>query len=152
MGKAKRGYDIVIANKFIKELIRKRANELGISVFSICQELGVDWFWFKRYLTATNPIDWANSIKVKQEEVIRVAKQLGIEIRLELILHNNIDIERYRVSKEDLKKEQRKMMIAGSVAKMKYNKDDEELLEELAEQEEVEEIKTSKSLTKDEII
>ena len=144
----KNGYDIVIANKIVKELIIKRAKEYNISIGYVCKKVGVDWFKFKRYLTLLNPTDWRN-VNINQEDIIRVAEAIGIKIKLELILHNNIDIEQFRISKEEFKKEQKLLRAKASCFTLKYDEEEEEILEQLSEQEGENEI--TKPL-KDEII
>lgn len=95
MAKIKDTSDIIRCNKMLKKLVRKRAEEFRVSLQKICKKQNVNWLKLKSWLQTFDPESPYNFL-LSQGEIIKVAEQLGIEIRMDFILHNNLDLAEYK--------------------------------------------------------
>jgi hypothetical protein len=69
---------------------------------------GIDWLKFKNWITCFDPMSFNNTY-MSQDEVIRIAEQLGIEIRLELKLHDNLNLDLYKRKSDVLAQEKKEL-------------------------------------------
>lgn len=80
--------DIIFTSAELKKLIIQRTEETKIRLVNICQVMNIPWMNFKEtYLECENLI--ANK-KFTQEDLIIIARELNIEVRVAIIL-NPID-------------------------------------------------------------
>lgn len=86
-----RNIDVLLDNKELKVLIKKRIKENNVSLKEICYSSRIDYVTFK---------NWLYSIyyqkKVTHWEILRVAGILMIQIRTEIVLHDEAKIDKVR--------------------------------------------------------
>jgi len=82
-GYNKKYLDIIVSSGEIKKLILDRAEILGLSIYQVCEEAGMNYDYFKKfYLQKQEP---QCSFKLRQLDIIRMAKVVGVEIRLTVL-------------------------------------------------------------------
>lgn len=77
-------FDIIKCSKELKKVILKRNEELGYSFKWVCKNADIDLRMFSIYLNSADPFD-AN-IRVSQWEIIQVCDQLGIDLKIQIII------------------------------------------------------------------
>lgn len=85
--------DLIVSSGEIKKLIKRRAEELNVSLYNVAQEADISWDTFKKnYLQADEPYC---SPSLRQEHIIKVLEILGVQIRVQLIEEplENVDVK-----------------------------------------------------------
>jgi hypothetical protein len=76
--------DIIISSKSIKQLIVERAKKYNVSLHKLCILEKVSYRAFKEeYLEVTDAV---SRPFFRQKEIIKIAKALGIDIRVQCVL------------------------------------------------------------------
>ena len=86
-----RKIDVLLDNKDLKVLIKKRIKENNVSLKEICYSSLIDYATFKNWLYS---IDYNK--KVTHWDILRVSGILMIQIRTEIVLHDESKIDRIK--------------------------------------------------------
>ena len=82
-GYNKKYLDFIVSSGEIKKLILDRAEILGLSIYQVCEEAGMNYDYFKKfYLQKQEP---QCSFKLRQLDLIRIAAVVVVEIRLTIL-------------------------------------------------------------------
>ena len=96
----KRSFCIIINSAEIKKLIIHRLNKFNVSLFQLCESEEVDYKKFKFYLNSMNT-DKAQATKIaSQQEVIRIARALGISIGVQVVILSDDKVTAQAFDKE----------------------------------------------------
>lgn len=86
--------DIIVSSSELKKLIKFRAEALNVSLYHVANAAGIRYATFKAYYLQED--DPKCSPALRQEHLIKVAEQLGIKIRVTLVLE---DLEKVDITK-----------------------------------------------------
>jgi len=76
--------DIVIGSNELKKLLISRCDELGVSLFHVSQEAGVNWRTLRdNYLNKTNALSRPT---LRQSTMIKLFDIVGIKIRVQAVI------------------------------------------------------------------
>ncbi len=78
--------DIIKCSKELKKLIKERIKELNYSIALVCENAGVKYEKFRYYLNCADPLD--ENARVSQAHILRVCEQLGIVVKIKLIIQD----------------------------------------------------------------
>lgn len=83
--------DSIIASAQLRKLIIEKIKQYDISSALLCKKLDIPYTAFNRYLSENFSEESFDSdrIKVKQEDVFSICKELGIDIRIKVIINDS---------------------------------------------------------------
>ena len=98
----KRAFDVIFCSRDIRKIIISRIKELKISPYLMCKNLKVNHAAFEAYLRTFNPLNMqkGNIVnEIKQEDILSVAKALGIDVSIRLTLKDvkNVDVTKFQL-------------------------------------------------------
>ncbi len=85
--------DIIVSSAELKRLILDRCDELGVSIYNVSDEAGINYNTFKQlYLQKDEP---QCSPALRQEHIIKMAELVGIKVKVTLVLTpiDKVDVE-----------------------------------------------------------
>jgi hypothetical protein len=80
-----RSFCIIRNSGEIRKLIKLRLDNLGVSLYQLCDELSIDYSKFRYYLNTMQP-EKASTRMASQGDVIAIAESLGISIGVQVVL------------------------------------------------------------------
>lgn len=82
---------IIVGSKELKNAIKNRCEELNIKIYNVVNRLGMPWDSIKRnYWQNESPL---STPAVRAEDIIEIANEIGIRVRVSVILDHPNTIE-----------------------------------------------------------
>ena len=88
--------DVIVDSGELKKLIIQRAKDLKVRQYHLCDILNISWPSWRKYLENDKNL---STPTLRQEHIIEVAKALGINVRITLVVKDidKVDVSNFKL-------------------------------------------------------